>query len=446
MAAPVRRAGATIGVLAAQLSIERLNRVMSVEGLGKTGQAYIVGPDNKLRSDFRFPIEGPTPGVEPGVIEQIRRNRTAVLAFPVNLQIIERIREGEHGTEIGFNVRQAQVLRSHAPLKIGGLDWAIIAEMESAEAMAPVTALRNRILAAGMVVAVVFFLAAGWLAASVTRPVRALAAAARRLGRGDLKAPVTSSDEIGQLAADFNRMSEELQKTTVSKSELQVLAGRLINAQEDERRRIARELHDDLTQRVAVLAIEAGRWERNPTASPDELRSGLARIKDQMGRIAEDVHGVSRSLHPAMLDDLGLVAAVEAECRAFLERGGAPVDVRVEGEFESISKDMRLTIYRLVQESLRNALRHSGADEVELRLKRTEDAVVLTVRDNGRGFDRSGPNWRGGLGVASMEERVRLMGGRFEITSNPGAGARIEARLPLETVDEEAQNPAGRRS
>lgn len=448
VAAPVRRAGAITGVLAAQISIEHVNRVMTAEDLGETGQAYIVGPDNKLRSDFRFPIEQAAPHLAPAMIEQIKRNGTAVLTLPVNLQVVQRIREGERGTEVGFNLRGAQVLRSHAPLKIEGLDWAIIAEIESAEALAPVTALRNRIVTAGIAVAGLFFLAAGWLAASVTRPVRALAAAARRLGRGDLTArvPVTSNDEIGQLAADFNRMSEDLQQTTVSKTELQVLAGRLITAQEDERRRIARELHDDLTQRVAVVAIEAGRWERNTTASSDELRDGLARLKEQMARIAADVHGVSRSLHPAMLDDLGLVAAIETECRAFLERGGPPVDLRIYGAFDIISKDLRLGVYRLVQESLRNVLRHSGADEVALELRRTGHIVTLTVRDNGRGFDRSSPDWHGGLGLASMEERVRLMGGVFEISSSPGAGTRIRATLAVGELNEEAENPAGRRS
>jgi signal transduction histidine kinase len=445
VAAPVRRAGAVAGVLAIQVSIEEVNRVMNADGLGETGEAYIIGPDNMLRSDFRHSLERPEPGIPAEVIERIRRNGTAVAAFPVNLDVVERIREGQSGTELGVNVRGARVLRSHAPLQIAGLEWAIIAEMELSEALAPVTALRNRILTLGAAVAVVFFGAAGWLAASVTRPVRRLAAAARRLGQGDLgsRVPVDSRDEIGQLAADFNRMSEDLQKTTVSKHELEILAGRLITAQEDERRRVARELHDDLSQRLAAVAIEAGRLERGSNgASP----AAMERVKEHISRIAQDIHGLSRRLHPAMLDDLGLAAAIEAECRSLLERGGPPVNVRFQGPLDDIGRDVQLAVYRIVQEALRNIQRHSGADEVDLLVSRTAEGLELKIRDNGQGFDRNQPGWRGGLGIASMEERARLLGGWFRISSNAGEGTLLEGAFPLRQSHEETESSVSGRS
>jgi signal transduction histidine kinase len=257
-----------------------------------------------------------------------------------------------------------------------------------------------------------------------------------------MQMPVESSDEVGQLTQAFNRMSEELRRTTVSKTELETLAGRLISAQEEERSRIARELHDDLTQRLAAVAIEAGRMEKHPESLPGDLRAGLERLKREMAQIADDVHGLSRRLHPAILDDLGLTAAVEAECRGVLERGGPWVDFTPQGDWSSVSRDTQLALYRIIQESLRNAHRHSGASEVTLRLQNTGSEAALEIRDNGQGFDRKAPGWRPGLGLASMEERTRLLGGTFAVHSQPGEGTVIRASIPANNTHGEDETPA----
>jgi methyl-accepting chemotaxis protein len=417
VAAPVWRAGFRIGVLVMQVSIREVNRVMTAdgswqaEGLGNTGQAYIVGPDNLLRSDLRQRLEAPEEGT--GVL----RIRVAPgAAIP--------------GTESGLDPRGIRMLRSHGRVNVPGLNWAVIAEIEEREAFAPVRELRNRILGMGLLVAGGFWIAAALMARSVTRPVLALARGAQRLGHRDFdtRLPVTSTDEIGQLAESFNRMAEDLAKTTVSKEELERLAGRLITAQEDERRRIARELHDDLTQRLAAIAIEAGRLARLATG---ETAEGLARIKQQMARISDDIHDLSRNLHPASLDDLGLTAAIETECRAFFERGGPPVDFEARDRFDDLPAPNRLALYRIVQEALRNILKHAAAESVEITLERDQTEVHLTIRDQGRGFDRRSAEWRAGVGLASMEERTRLLSGRFVVSSIPGEGTKIDVWLPL---------------
>jgi signal transduction histidine kinase len=438
-ATPIRRAGATIGVLAIQVNIQEVNSVMTgdrgwrAEGLGETGQAYIVGPDGLLRSDLRQEIENPAAfysqlekaRISPAIVERSRANGTAVLTLPMIPEF-----------------RSVPLLRSGASLHLNGLQWTIVAEIESAEALAPIADLRRRTLTTGIVVSAVFFLAAGVLAAAVTRPVLELAGWVRRLGAGELGArvPVGSTDEIGQLGDAFNRMSEDLQRTTVSKKELEVLAGRLISAQEDERTRIARELHDDLTQRLAALAMEAGRLGRLSGTSPEECRAGLEALKRDVGMLATEVHGLSRRLHPALLDDLGLAAAIEAECRAFVERGGPVVETQMDAVPRNISKDLQLGVYRIVQEALRNVQRHSGATEVALSLIASDSEVKLQIQDNGAGFDRGGAGWRPGLGLASMEERARLLGGAFQVRSRKGEGTLIEVTLPIGSTDEEAEN------
>jgi signal transduction histidine kinase len=282
--------------------------------------------------------------------------------------------------------------------------------------------------------------AARVVARSVTRPVLALSESARKLGGRNfrMRVPVESEDEIGQLAESFNRMAGDLERTTVSREELlakqkelEKLAGRLISAQEEERSRIARELHDDLTQRVAAVAIEAGKLEK-AGGNPDRWRERLEAIKEQMARISGDIHNLSRRLHPSTLDDLGLVAAIESECRGFFERGGPPVEFRHEGSFDSIPAEARLVLYRIVQEALRNIQKHAGAEDVKVSLLRRASEVELEIRDNGRGFDRADAGFRAGLGLASMEERARLVGGEFRVDSAAGEGTRLAVRVPVE--------------
>lgn len=432
-AAPIWRAGSKVGVLAIQVSIAEVNRVMTAdrnwaaEGLGRTGQAYIAGPDNTLRSDMRYLIEEPE-----RYRAELGESGTAILRLRV-ADDAARFRTSAPGTEIGTDVRGVPVLRSHAPLNVPGIDWALMAEIEVAEAFEPVSKLRNRILGLGALIAAGFWAAAALLARSVTRPVTRLAEGAHQLGdrNFDFRLPVTSNDEIGKLAADFNRMAEALQQTTVSKDELRELAGRLITAQEDERRRVARELHDDLTQRLAAVAIETGNLARLPDTETGAWRDGLETIRRRMAQLSDEVHRLSRRLHPAMLDDLGLVAAIESECRGFFEAGGPPVDIETSGSFDGLAPDTQLALYRIVQESLRNIRRHAAAESVRIQLARADSGISVEIRDDGRGFDRSSPDWHAGLGLASMEERVRLLGGRIQVSSAPGKGTVTEVWLPL---------------
>lgn len=456
IAAPIRVAGATVGVLAMQMSIREIDDVMTQgsnwrdAGFGATGQAYAVGSDNTLRSDLREQIEDPdgfatrleaAGNIPAAIIEHLRRDRTAVLNLPVDLRVVERIGRAPSGTEFGVNLLGVPVLRSHAALDIPGLQWTLVAEISADEALAPVRALQARVLTAGIGIAAVFFLVAGWVGASVTRPVLELAGTVAEIGAGRRGAtvPVRTTDEVGRLAAAFNRMSEDLERTTVSKVELERLAQRLITAQEDERRRVGRELHDDMVQRIAATAIEVGRLERH-AAVPEDVSSGLERLKHTLAKVSEDVHGLSRRIHPAMLDELGLAAAIEAECRAFMERGGAPVELRVRGPVEQLTKDARLAIYRIVQETLRNIWQHAAATEVAVALDCSGRKVRLEISDNGSGFDRSASQWRVGLGLASMEERARLLGGELTMTSTVGAGTRIRVTLPSGVTDGETES------
>jgi len=223
-----------------------------------------------------------------------------------------------------------------------------------------------------------------------------------------------------------------------SQKDLQRLAGRLISAQEDELRRLSRELHDDLTQRLAVTAIEAGKLElelNKMEQVPPYLAQKISQIKEQLIKVSEDVHRISRQLHPTILDDLGLVRAIESECAAFMRRENVEIIFRTEDIPAVIDKDIALCIYRVVQEGLKNVAAHSGAKNCEVVLKSVDDALCLSVSDDGVGFEPGEVRRKPGLGLSSMRERAQLVQGDFSIRSGPGQGAVIQICVPLRAGD-----------
>jgi len=228
------------------------------------------------------------------------------------------------------------------------------------------------------------------------------------------------------------RESEEALR--YSQADLQSLARRLISSQEEELRRLSRELHDDLTQRLAVLAIEAGKLELGLRKIPEpcqETLQTISEIKDQLIKVSEDVHNISRQLHPTILDDLGLVRAIESECAALMRRKDLEITFRNEDVPAKIGNDIALCLYRVLQESLKNIITHSHANSCKIFLKGTDNTICLTVGDNGVGFDPVEVRNKPGLGLSSMRERVQLNLGAFSITSHPGKGTVINVCLPL---------------
>lgn len=234
-----------------------------------------------------------------------------------------------------------------------------------------------------------------------------------------------------QLSDDLRESEEALR---YSQADLRTLAGRLISAQEEALRRLSRELHDDLTQRLAVLAIEAGSLElqmKNEHGSLSAYAQKIALIKAQLIKVSEDVHHLSRQLHPSILDDLGLVRAIEAGCAEFMREQNIEITFSKEDVPDMISGDISLCLYRVVQEGLRNIATHSRANSCEIFLKGAGDTICLTVKDDGIGFDPLGVRQKPGLGLASMRERVQLIRGNFSIKSQPGKGTELNVCTPL---------------
>jgi signal transduction histidine kinase len=204
------------------------------------------------------------------------------------------------------------------------------------------------------------------------------------------------------------------------------LSCRLLTAHEDERRRLARELHDDISQRLARVAIDAARLE-----SLDSHVRASPSAHDELVRLSEDVHALSYRLHPSILDDLGLAEALKAECEQVSRQQALRIDVELHEVPDALPHDVALCIFRVAQEALRNVARHAQASVAMVTLAPNRGGLLLAVTDNGVGFDIKATRSQPSLGRASMSERVRGLGGRLGIKSVSGKGTILSAWVPL---------------
>jgi PAS domain S-box-containing protein len=214
--------------------------------------------------------------------------------------------------------------------------------------------------------------------------------------------------------------------------QLRRLTGNLFTAQESGNRELARELHDGFSQQLAALGMEVSALLKSAPRS-GRLAGQLMQLAQKIRALADDIHRASRQLHPAILDELGLEAALREESEGFLRQSGIPITFRAEHLPETLPAEVSLCLYRVTQEALRNVQKHSGASSVHLKLEGQPGNVAVHIQDNGAGFDIEAGRKKGGLGLISMQERCRLVGGKLSIHSARGKGTTVEVRVPLET-------------
>jgi signal transduction histidine kinase len=224
-----------------------------------------------------------------------------------------------------------------------------------------------------------------------------------------------------------------------SRTELQQLSARLVDAQETERRSISRELHDEVGQALGLLLMDAGRLSTQLGPGDEKGQEIVRSIKTVAERTVQTVRSMALLLRPSMLDDLGLVPAVEWYAREMSRRGETEVEVRAENISDALSDPLKLCVYRMVQESLNNANRHAHAKNVTVELKQSVSSISVKVEDDGSGFD---PKRTRGMGLLGMEERVKRLGGTLTIESRPGTRTIIRAELPIETTANATPSPA----
>jgi signal transduction histidine kinase len=348
-----------------------------------------------------------------------------------------------------------------APLEV--LPLAVVVRQEEAELLAPVHAAERRILIATPIVAAIAFFFAWGAARSLKQPIAVLTGAAEQIAGGDLSGtiPPLGEDEVGRLGRSLETMrtalaeafererraQEELEGRVAERTRdltaltrelkdrderLALLLGKFIRAQEEERKRIARELHDETCQTVATLSVAADAALARPPV-PD--RGRLLEMKALADRALSEVHRVIYDLRPSVLDDLGLASAVRWYADRHLTPAGIAVRCEIEGLEERLPVEIETAVFRVVQEALTNVVRHARAETVLIQMAREGARLSIEVEDDGLGFDPASvatPESSGrGLGILGIRERVELLGGQVTIDSAPGQGTRLVVSVPL---------------
>jgi PAS domain S-box-containing protein len=226
---------------------------------------------------------------------------------------------------------------------------------------------------------------------------------------------------------------QDITERKLVEQQLQTLSARLMRAQEEERARLARELHDDLSQEVAALSIATSNLKKSIPAGDCATLEQSDRIQQNLIRLADKVRRLSHNLHPAMLEFSGLGVAVQRYCAEFSQLTGVQVIFDAKGSFASVPSPVALSVYRVAQEALQNVLKHARVEEAHLGLYIDDQTLRLTVSDKGTGIDPLGPA-APGLGIVSIKERARMMGGTLTIESGPNRGTTLNLTVPTSAV------------
>ena len=279
----------------------------------------------------------------------------------------------------------------------------------------------------------------------VIKRLENLARALSGFGQGDhnIRLKGGGSDEIGQLSRSFNEMGQRIEIDEIENQRLSDQRGellkRLITAQEDERKRVARELHDDLGQALSALSLHVQSLERLINSNPDDAIEQLNQIRDLIEDTTERMYDLILALRPSVLDEFGLVAALRNHAEKFLEGSGITFDLNVDGYSGRLSTDLETALYRVFQEALSNVRRHAQAKHVKISLELRGGIFMGEIVDDGKGFDLQALENNGndprGLGMMSIKERIAQYGGQVEILSQPGSGTTISIRLSTAEVN-----------
>ncbi len=464
LAMPLRSDGVVTAVLVAAISIRHLNSMMTSgsnwheEGLGESGETYIVGEDSLMRNDSRFFVQEPeryfrmlrAMRTDTGTIALIRQRSSTVLLQKVSTESSVEALNGISGARVIEDYRGVQVISAFSSLQIPGVNWVILAEIDTEEAFRSIVALRERLVLFGLATLLAGLVVAVAVARSLSRPILRLASAAEKFGAGQLgsRATVESRDEFGMLANTFNSMADRISRnTTVLESEiaerrkteaeltssresLRKLSGHLVSVREEERKAVARDMHDELGQSLTTLKLELrllkdGLGENAGDAN--ERVTVMARIIDST---LQTVKRMITDLRPRLLDDLGLPAAIDWQASDFSRRTGIPCRTRIHPSDFELDAGLSVEIFRIIQEALTNAARHSGASEVVIHLERDAGAICLEVSDNGRGMHLSAAENPESFGLLGIRERTSRLGGTVAIDAAPGKGTRLRVSIP----------------
>jgi signal transduction histidine kinase len=406
------------GVIAIQIPIHDINSIMLEDnpenGLGESGEMYLVGDDFLMRSNSRF--------IENSVLNTSVKTTSTVNVF-----------KDKTGSSLIDDYRTVACLSSYDRLSVKGLNWAIIAEIDYDEAMIPIVSLRNDIVFLSLIICVFLFSLAHFISRTITNPIIRLKNAALKIGEGDLDVTLKpkSADEIGLLTEAFNTMTQQL------KEERSKRMSALYDGQELERQRISRELHDGLGQKLISIKLQLESTSKQNTA---EIKSTIEEVKVDFLKTIEEVRQISNNLAPTILNESGIDAALKNLCDSMSRTSKMDIELSAYGDYTTNDPKVRFYIYRIAQEGLNNAIKHSGATRVQLQLLGNRESIILIIEDNGKGFVYDASFCTPCNGIYNMKERARLLNGTLDIESEQLLGTTIRLKIPRQPAQQEVNN------
>lgn len=408
--------GTTIGVVGAVLQIDTLNQAVIPNVRARTeiavvSERQVIASSGDIRRD------------EAPFLARITPNSARAL-------------DGETGTFSTTDASGNDRIAVYAPVQLDAADWAVIITNPT-----PRSYIKSLWIQGALVMTVAGIMIIGLalgLGEVIARPLRRLAQSATALQQGDFSAPIVpaGSGEILTLSTAMAEMANQLEAQMAGLQESQRdrqhqtdqmrdLLRRTLRLQEDERRRIASEIHDAVSPLITGALYQARALQMSNGSTPhEELSESLQSVNSLLERASEELHGVIFDLRPPDLDDIGVVAAIEAFVST-IQRTGLECRLEVVNDMPPLTPEVRLGLYRIVQEALHNVIRHAGADEAVVRVEVTDQILRVTIRDNGAGFDPQTAVRPNSLGLLSMRERAAAIGATFKIASRPGGGTAI---------------------
>lgn len=357
--------------------------------------------------------------------------------FPAGIIELNTIGDLDHHHTVLIDTDESLIFDTAVPIldgKVGtariGLSKASVQQAVSQVTMQSIV-FTVLVLVFGMVVAM-------FLTRILARPILELVEATRMVSRGDYSRRIHpwAKDELGTLAQAFNQMSQDLAQLHDLRQEREGLQRQLlekvISTQEEERRRIARELHDSTSQSLTSLLVGLRMLEANCT-DPDQQQ--LSDLRNVAAQTLDEVHNLAMQLRPRALDDLGLSAALERLTFEWQARHKVPVDLAVLLGESRFPAGVETALYRIIQETLTNVVRHAQARSVSILVERRNNIAIAVIEDDGQGFEIGDATGEYHLGLLGMRERAELLGGRLTIESSPGQGTSVFVELPLQTEE-----------
>ena len=448
---PILEEAKVVGVVLVQENFQKIQKILvETLGMGNTGETYIVGGDFIMRSASRFFPEKP-----PGLIR-------------VDTDAAKKSFLGQPGQGILSDYRGISVLSVFRSIENPDLQWAIISEMDEEEAMLPILQIRNYFIVITLFIMLLTIVLTYFLSNAIVRPILQLKEIILTLSKGmmPVNKPITiTTDEIGEMAKAIHQLKEGQERTASFASEIgsgnfnasfktlsdqdilglalirmrdelrafhekelksaRSRAAALLEGQENERRRIIKELHDGVGQMLTAIRMQIDRLE-----SENEIKD---EIKSQINEAVAEVKRISYHVMPQAIVDFGLEAALKGLCDTIKKFSNLTIDFRYIRECEhTLDFEISIAVFRIAQEGLNNIIKHAAATHVDLHILDKEDEIYFILEDDGKGFNEMEMVNNSGSGLKNIKERVTLLDGSIQIQSAPGKGTSIEIHIPIQ--------------